>query len=367
MTASTIDARIPMRRLFPLLLAALSASCNAAPTPIILAHIADFTGPGKSVAEQQENGIRLALDDREAEAAKDPLLRPIAVRRADDKGDPAIALGQAARLSNINRTVGFLCGDDFRVAQSVAEEGDPVFAAVGHETPKMAERVALIGLDPERRGKVLAGYLKGKAKSVVLLQDADDIESKRAEAGFLAAWPAADRPESWRTEKLLVDDASWKEFSEKTPAETLVVMFGRQAQTALHRPEMWGRPAATAGPELVRREFKETTFPIYLVTAFAPMPSLPDAEAFAKRYEEKFSVPAEPAAALAYESLRLAAQVAKKLPALNFKLRDELTSLGEFTGLSGKYPIEGGRLMRPAFVGRLEAGVLHDVETDRGR
>src|SRR5436309_657568 len=47
-----------MRRLIPLVLALVSASCNASPPPIVFGHVADFSGTGKAAADEAQRAMR---------------------------------------------------------------------------------------------------------------------------------------------------------------------------------------------------------------------------------------------------------------------------------------------------------------------
>ena len=344
-----------MRRVFPMVLAFVCASCSPPPTTIVFGHVADFSGPGKATAAQEANGIRLALDDLDAEAAGDKTSRPVAVRQADDHGNPAVALGQRTRLTNVNRVAAFVSSGEVRIPPGPADL----------DTTPTTDRVLKLGIDPERCGKVLADYLQSKVKpaSILLIDPRDDLEGKSAERGFLSAWPAEARPASWRTERLPVDDAGWKRFADEN-GKGLVVLFDRRAQSTLERPEMWRVEIAVAGPELLRGRLKDQVLPAYLVTAFASDTAVPTTQDFARRYQEKYSTPAEPAAVLAYESVRLATQLARRTPFGFAKSREEGASLGDFDGVCGKYSIAGGVLSRPAFVGRFQAGSMHDIEVD---
>lgn len=336
----------------------LVSGCQPGSTPYDIGHIASFTGADKDAAEQEANGIRLALDDYAT--ASPPPARPIRVRHVDGKGDLTSIEGQAVRLATINRAQILLGGIDAVEVNRLERSGAIVISPIGQRSSIMSERVTVTGLSPTQRGKALATYLHETIKpaNIALLVEPSD-DSNATEAAFLAAWTEAKHPAPAKHE--LGDPASdvVKKWIEALPKETLPVVIASPAAfktLALETP-LRDRPLAYAGPEILRQPLKERTAPIYLVTAFNGQGK---AAEFAKRYEAKFGVPAEPHAALAYDDARFAFDSLKKNPLLLPRVRDEPVTVKEFVALSGPTKIAAGVLDRPTFAGTLKNGIFEN-------
>jgi ABC-type branched-subunit amino acid transport system substrate-binding protein len=329
----------------------VALGCNPAPAPIVIGHVAPFSGPEKDIAEQAANGIRLAVDDH---AAQKPV-RPVVVRHADDKGDLEAAEGQAVRLVTLNHAFALLGGVDAAEAAKLDRAGSLLLTPIGQRGKSMSDFAIVTGLSPSQIGKTLAQSLsqaKPPRRIVFLVEPGD--EASATEAAFRSAWSDPKKTAPERQE--LGDPASdtFKKWAEELPADVLPVVFASPAAVktlALETP-LRDRPLAYAGPEIARRPLKDRTEPIYLVTAFGG----DKAAEFAARYEAKFQTPAEPHAAIAYDDARLAIEILKKGLPLPKVLRDEVHALKEIAGLTGTYKIAGGVVERPAFAGRLEKG-----------
>src|SRR5689334_11742748 len=93
---------------FVMLVALLMLGCgrSSTPTPIVVGHVADLSGPGRKAGEQASRGIRLALED----INKDATLRPIVVRHVDTQGKIEAFESQSVRLATMNRIAALLGG-----------------------------------------------------------------------------------------------------------------------------------------------------------------------------------------------------------------------------------------------------------------
>jgi ABC-type branched-subunit amino acid transport system substrate-binding protein len=332
----------------------LAAGCSQSSAPLVIGHVAPFTGSDKDIADQAANGIRLAVEDY---AAQKPA-RPVVVRHADDKGDLDAAEGQAVRLVTLNRSLALLGGVDALEAARLDRAGSLLLSPIGQRAKSMSDFTIVTGLSPERLGKALASYLNDTIKpsaTALFVEPGDDASAM--EAAFLAAWAEAKRPAPARQE--LGDPASdtVKKWAEALPKDVLPIFIASPAalKTLALETALRDRPLAFLGPEIARRPLKERTAPLFLVTAFGV-----DGKAaeFADRYAAKFQTAAEPHAALAYDDTRLLLEILKKGLIVPKTLRDELNALKEFSGLTGTYKIAEGIVERPAFVGRLEKGRL---------
>lgn len=347
------------RRAALVLLALGGISCTPIPAPLTLGHVTDLAPGARETADQEINGIRLALEDY----AKGPNARPFVVRHANDRGELENCEGQAVRLVTVNRAVLLLGGQDPACVERIAETGAPVIASIAGDSPRTRDRVVMTGLGPEIRGKALAHFFRDKIKTtaVVLFTDAEDDDARQAEEAFAAAWKEANGMITGRMKLAGKTDAWAATVTEMSPKDLAVVATSpyrfRELASAVKE-----RPLGYLGRELPRAKLSARPGAIYLVTAFAPGKQEDKAEAFARRYEEKFKSPAEASAAFAYENARLAMELLGSGPIQTTKVREELQKLTDFEGLFGKYKFSGLTMQRPAFTGRWEDGALHDVE-----
>jgi ABC-type branched-subunit amino acid transport system substrate-binding protein len=335
--------------------------CNSSTAPLVIGHVAAFSGADKEAAQQASNGIQLALDDYGATPST-PLHRPIVVRNADSKGDLAMVEGQAVRLGALNHALALLGGNDDADVARLDRAGVLVISPIGQRAAGMSDRVIVTGLSPAQRGKALASFLLDKIKPaeiVLLVEPGSDAAA--AEAAFVAAWTDAKQPVPPRHTFGDASSDAFKKWAEALPKNAMPVVFASPSflkTLALEAP-LHERALAYAGPELMRQPLKDRAAPIYLVTAFG---SQGKAAEFAKRYEAKFGAPAEPAAALAFDDTRLAIDSIGRNPLMLNRLRDDASAPKEFAVLGGTGKIASGTLERPAFAGTLTKGSFEDAK-----
>jgi branched-chain amino acid transport system substrate-binding protein len=333
---------------------ALLAGCNTPPAPVVIGHVAPFTGADKGIGEQAMNGISLALEDD----AEKTLGRPVAVRHADSQGSLAVAEGQAVRLASVNHAMMLLGGNEPAEASRLAKAGVPVFSPAGLREASASDLLIATGFTPVQRGKSLAELIKDKVhpKAVVYLIEPSD-DANAALAAFQDVWNTTKSPSPERHEFGDPKAEALRSWIEKLPAETLPVIAAPAESLASLATVFGERPLAFAGPEVLRQPLKDRMSPIYLVTAFGT-----DGKAaeFAKRYETKFNKPAEPHAAIAYDDMRVALSLLKKYDL--FKPGESLAMLKEQPGLSGTLTFSKTAVTRPAFAGVLTNGVFSAVK-----
>lgn len=335
----------------------MMAGCQSSTSPLVLGHIASFTGPEKDAADQEANGIRLALEDYGSGNS-----RNVAVHHVDGKGDLTTIEGQAVRLAMLNNALALIGGSDAAEASRLDRSGVVVISPIGQKAPGMSDRVIVTGLSPVQRSKALATFLSDKIKpmDVVLWVEPGD-ESSAIATAFVSAWTEAKHAAPSR--KDLGDAASdvVKQWANELPKNTLPIVIGSPTalQTLALNTSLRDRPIAFLGAEVLRQPLKERKAPIFLVTAFALQGK---AAEFAKRYEAKFGTPAEPQAALAYDDTKLAIDALKRNPLLLAKLKDDLAAMKEIATLGGPAKFSAGALERPAFVGKLSGGAFEAAQ-----
>src|SRR5262249_29431687 len=87
------------------LVSTLGCNKSAAPVPVLVGHVATLSGNNKDAGEQASRGIRLAVQEQNAEA-KEKEWRPLRVIHADAQGRLDAFQGEAVRLVTINKVAG---------------------------------------------------------------------------------------------------------------------------------------------------------------------------------------------------------------------------------------------------------------------
>jgi branched-chain amino acid transport system substrate-binding protein len=345
-------------------LAALAAGCGGkAPEPIRIGHLAPLSGPERAAGEHARQGIQLAVEEWNADAANGPG-RKVAVLHVDVHDDEA-AQAEAVRLLSVNRVAALIVGPDGALAETAARAAGPYEAAVvlpgALASPNAG--VFAVGASPSARGRALARFSRRDLSPVragVLTYDRDPVAVALASA-FRKAGPQDEdtAPFEWRYGKDKELAAQVQETAKARPAMVLVagpVADLRKAGAALQAAGL-RVPLLYGGPDvgLAELEGAPPAAPdVYLATAYAPE-GLPDAgKEFARRYVERFHAPPDLHAALAYDGARLLLAALRQVPDVTpARLRARLAQREPFESVTGPLTWKDGQPLRPLFLLRL--------------
>lgn len=350
-------------------LVSLGCTRQAEPEPLVLGHLAPFSGRERVLGEQAARGIELAIAEvNSGETAAGQ--RPLAVIHVDTKADPDLAGQQAVRLVKINNVAGLLGGMSEPQAVTIAARAEQLGAFL--ITPTGVGRgsswrgVISLGLEPARRGEALARFSREQlqADKVPVLVAGDRAGSVALAEGFAAT--LADTG-SQRGEYL--EYRSGPELTaqltrlQQTKAR-VVCLAGPPADLALLREKLADvqpAPAILYGGEeadctLVSKDSLAGEG-VYLTTCFVATDEAAERGDFVKKFTERFQRPPDANALLAYDGVRLAAHLLRttriaRWPRSAEEVGKLLTQLDWHTGpLAEAHPDR-----RPVLLVRLEKG-----------
>jgi branched-chain amino acid transport system substrate-binding protein len=363
----------PFRRLPAWLLAALLLTgCSQSPStePIVVGHLAPFSGADKAVGELERQGIILAVEEVNNSDEKINGRR-VEVHHADDRG-PTGAADEAVRLLAVTRAVALLGGATSDRAEQIGRAAQPYGAPLVTPSPLPAPLAAETAFStcvpPAHQGQALARFAAQelKAKRVAVLVDARSAVGTGVAAGFAKEFAAAGerQADQYRYDS----DAGLADLPErvgkaKPDAALLAVAAADFARLRdkltwadVKGPVLFGGeesawPAVVADPDASRG--------VYALTTFAAEGLTPRGEEFAKKYQERFQEAPDLRAASAYDGARLLFEALRR--AGSSKPEAVVKALGgpdSFESVTGPLTIDkddhGAR--RPVFVVQRQEG-----------
>jgi branched-chain amino acid transport system substrate-binding protein len=347
-------------------------SSKAEKEPILVGHIAPFSGSQKILGEHARQGIILAVEDCNQEDRR-IAGQKVAVLHADSRGNAETLQAEADRLITVNKIMGLLAlttaEDSERLARSLEPSGialvvcNPV-VSTSNDSPLS------VSLAPAQQGQALARFAQGedlKAKQVAVLVDSRLSAETAVAAAFGKNWP---RDQSHALEQWTYNRK--EQFAElagrvQKLAPEVVVLASAADDVAGLRAALQGAGVKAAlifaGAEttlatlLADRDAREG---IYFATSYVPGEEAGDeGKAFAKKYEEHFHEAPDVNAVLAYEAAGLVFEALRRSKKNeNDSARKSLAEIDSFPGVTGPLVIEDHVLRRTAFIAHLEGGQI---------
>jgi branched-chain amino acid transport system substrate-binding protein len=357
----------PRLLLAGLLLPLALAGCGpkTAAEPVWVGHLVPLTGTERAQGERAVQGVRLAVD--EARAADMTVAgHRIAVRHADSHGRVDTAQAEAVRLLAVNRVAALLGGPDPAVGEQLVLTAQPYEAPVvlpcELADPPAGKGVVSLGAAPSWRGKVLARYAAEdlKAAHAVVLTDSRNLVAMRLASGFTQSW----REGSKRTvdEWSYAKDAELADLKDRVAgAKPDVVLVAAPAHDFPKlRAQLHAAGVKTAllygGEDVGAENFREPRegADVYLATVYAAEGLAARGKDFARRYEERFHVAPDLAAAQAYDAARLLfAAMHRAQDVSSARIREELARGEPFESVTGPVLWKDGEPRQRLFVVRL--------------
>jgi branched-chain amino acid transport system substrate-binding protein len=367
----------PRLLLAGLLLSLAPAGCGpkTAAEPVWVGHVVPLTGADRAQGERAVHGVRLAVNEARA-ADLNVAGHRIAVRHADSHGSAETARAEAVRLLAVNRVAALLGGPDPALGEQLVRTAQPYEVAVvlpcELADPPADQGVVSLGAVPSWRGKVLARYAAEdlKAGRAVVLTDSRDLVATRLASGFSQTWREGG--------KRALDDYSYARDEELahlkdrvTRARPDVVLVAAPARDLPKVQEFLHTAGVKAallygGADAGADEFRESRedADVYLATVYAADGLTARGKDFAKRYAERFQVPASLAAAQAYDAAWLLFTVMHKAKDVSSaRIREELARGEPFESVTGLVTWTDRKPRRPLFVVRLAGRTPEVVKT----
>lgn len=328
----------------------LLAGCGEKPPPppIYLGHIAPRSGSQREVGLGAAQAILLAAE--EVRAADGQVLgRPIAVLHPDCQGDLETAQSEAVRLAKVGNVVGLIGGYDPQVAERLARIAQqyqlPVITPTWLPAQSLGQYAFTLGPPPADRGKLLADFAVKNlgAQRLAVLTDNRSAASIVSSTAFVET--AGKKLVVYAEEFSAGDKIAELARQAAAAAPTLVLFSGNSADLERVRTQLRqaGLPEQTpllfGGAEdrtLAAVADGAGSSSIYWSTLFVADGSQPQAQAFARKYEQRFGQPPDAAAALAHDTVLLLCEAMRRAKsAQGDKLREELAGIQDFQGLTG--------------------------------
>lgn len=355
------------------LVLALFPGCKGSskPEPLLIGHVADLSGPGKSAGEHAKQGIQLAVEEANSDDNQ-VAGRPVTVHHADSHGDRDAARSVGVRLATVTRVSALLGGTDPAQEESlgpVAQSSSIPLVLPGGLPGRPANSfVFRSGVAPARQAQVLARFAAEELKvpRVFVLTQAIEDRGHAAQAVSSAQGSAFVR--DYRKHGIVAGEAAYKGLPElkdlapKIRAEKAEAIF--LAGTAIDLREL--RKAGVDDKLSVLLACEEggwnvlpaESAPVYVASALAADAETPRAKDFAAKYRDRFGEAPDVQAALAYDSARLLFAAMRQAKSADpVRVKEALADLKEFESVTGPVSLDKDHwAQRPVLVLRLEMG-----------
>jgi branched-chain amino acid transport system substrate-binding protein len=362
-----------------MLVGLLLASCTpSTPTdPIVVGHIAPFSGPDKLVGEHARQGIILAVEEVNGDGEKINGRR-VEVPHADDRGSASLAGNEAVHLIAANHAVALLGGTGSDQAEQIARTAQSYGVALVTPSPLPAplagETAFSTAVPPTHQGQVLARFAvqELKLKRVAVLVDARRAVCSGVAAGFEKEFAAEGerQADAYRYENDAGrDDLPGRVEKGKpdavliaTSAADFVKLRERLAKLNVKGPVLFGGEETVWATLLTEPDAGRD---VYALTTFAAEGLTPHGQEFAKKYRERFKEAPDLHAAAAYDGARLLFAAMRRVQPLKAEgVGKALAEVDGFESLTGPLTLDkedhGAR--RPVFVVRRQEGQVKLVK-----
>jgi branched-chain amino acid transport system substrate-binding protein len=344
----------------------LLAGCGekSPPPPIYFGHIAPRSGAQREVGLGAANAILLAAEEVRATDGQ-VLGRPIAVVHPDSQGDVEAVQSEAVRLATVGNVVGLIGGHEPLAAERLARVAQqyklPVITPTWLPVQSLGSYAFTLGAPPTDQGTLLGNFAVKTlgAKRLAVLTDNRSAAGIVAATAFVAAagkqqvvfaeeFAASDRLAELARQAVATGPDLVLFAGDSADLERVRLQLG-QAGLAAQTPLLFG---GTEAPALTALADSAGDASIYWTTLFVADGSQPQAQEFARKYEQRFGKPPDAGAALAHDAVLLFSEAIRRAKsAEGDKLREALAGIQDFQGLTGTIRWEKNQAVgRPLYV-----------------
>lgn len=346
-----------LRLLFPVFLFLTGCSSTPPAAPILLGHLKGQQG------EDEINGLALAVEAINTDSAKQITGRKLRVIHSDAGTSPEEAQGQAVRLLTVDKVDGLLGPSNWpqveKASQASQSPGHVVVSFNGYTGSPPLGGLIPVGASPIQRGHVLARHAKEslKAKQIVVLKEFDAVVPSLVAKAFVEEFGSV-------VEQTLRATEAPGSFTSKPDA---VILCGSARAALAWRGKLPDVPMLFGGEEanvtVLQREL-EPSRPMIAAVSFHPNDVTAASREFVRLYRAKHGKEPSLAAALAYDSVNVWSEAARRANSLQAeKMREQFSQKGaEFNVLTGKLTFDIHGPKRPLFLVDVEGAKLRLIQ-----
>lgn len=383
---STIDKRksnLCFFGLIPLVVMMFGCGGRGMPEPIIVGHLASFSGPDKMIGQSAQQGILLAVEE-----AKDNLVHNhrVAVLHADTRSRTENFEAEAIRLIRANRVFALLGGSSQSEVESLTRTvqgyGVPTVAlgelsGSAELSPSARQPVFSIQMSLDYRGRKLARFAARFADKqsgggpILLLRD------DRSEAGRILGRAVVRELEARSVTVEVKTYSNRSEFVElasrvRDIKPPVILVAGHAVDLAKLRTELVAvgvdAPLVFGADEYETAKLlagRDTRSEVYVATVFHVDADTRRARDFVKVYKEKYQQEPDVHAALAFDGACLLFEAMRQAPTLSMSdVRDRLANTTDFESLTGPLSMgEDYSARRKLFVAQTKGNRIRLIES----
>jgi branched-chain amino acid transport system substrate-binding protein len=343
------------------------------PEPILIGHVAPFSGPDKRIGEHARQAILLAVEQANKEGNR-IAGRRVAVLHVDLPGDLDALQPVAVRLIKVNQVVALLGGANAAQVERLGHAAQPYQVALitpaAVPVERLAENAFSVNASLTFHGQVLARFAATelKAERVALLADSQRTASMVLADAFHREFSKGSQVSRLCIYKSGADLATAIEESKEAKPQAILYAGAAadlaKARTALQDAGL-SMPVllASDGEHLAALEANaKASKDLYWATPYVLDGGTPEQQEFAKEYQERFHEAPDVDALLAYDGVRVLFQAMRRTKGIDAaKVRAELARSEAFESLAGRLLFDKDHAARrPLFVVRFENGAPRD-------
>lgn len=320
-----------------LVVAADGCARKSGPEPVWIGHAVPLSGKDKAAGELALLGVRLAVDEYNAEMGEG---RRVAVDHADTCSDSDTARAVVRRLLTVNKVSAILGGEEIAQLANLASFSQssavPFVLAGGPPQSSVNEFIYYTGLGAAEQGRALARFcleqFKGKKAAVLTDGTRDAVVD-----AFTRALPPTSHMGTWRNEAAGKLRGAANALLAQKPGVILFVGQEREFVELVGFEWTSTTPVLFAGAEGGLAALQNYTIvpEVFLVTTFVATEDSVRIREFGQLFRKKFEKAPDVFAALAYDNARILFHAMREAKSWESARWREALNTAKIEGLTG--------------------------------
>lgn len=329
--------------------------------PILIGHFASMTGSEATFGQSTDNGIRLAIAERNAAIDAGTLKgRKIELKTLDDRGQPQEAGTAVTRLITQDKVVAILgevaSGLSMAGGQVAQQYGVPMISpsSTNPAVTQIGDMIFRVCFLDEFQGKVVAKFAveELQAKKVAILFDQGQPYSKGLADFFEKALKDLNGTVASRQAYDSANpdvSAQLSTIKQASPDAIFLPGYYTQAANIISQARKLGITVPFLGgdgwdSDSLEKIGGEAVQGSYYSNHYSPEEDRPEVKTFVEKYKAKHGAAPDGLAALGYDAANLLFAAIDRSPSLSGKdLAAAIASTKAFPGVTGEITIDGNR------------------------